>query len=119
MLELIARIARGMRPAAPVLGAVGFGLVLLCGGLILFAPGDSGDHLLLPAIAALVWCLCGYVFVQAFETVPAVPGPQLRGWQRFRRLIARGWHWLLAGVFLSATVAALSLTSRIIGEFLD
>ncbi len=118
MLDALQRLASWMRPAAPLLGILGLALLLLCGGLILFAQGATGDQLLLPAIAALAWCLCGYVFIHVFQQVPAFPDADLRGWRRLTRLFARAWHWLLALVFLGTTIGALMITNRIIGEAL-
>jgi hypothetical protein len=118
MLDTLQRLARWMRPAAPVLAFAGFALLLLCVGLLLLTEAARTDHLLLPAIAALVWCLCGYVFIRTFQQVPAFPSADLRGWQRLKRLFARAWHWLLALIFIATSIAALLLTSRIISESL-
>jgi hypothetical protein len=118
MLDTLQRLARWLRPAAPLLALAGVALLLLCIGLLLLTEAPRTDHLLLPAIAGLVWCLCGYVFILTFQHVPAFPADDMRGWQRLRRLIARAWHWLLALIFIAATIAAYMLTSRIIGESL-
>ncbi len=73
MLDTLQRLARWMRPAAPMLALAGLALLLLCIGLLLLTEAPRTDHLLLPAIAGLVWCLCGYVFILTFQHVPAFP----------------------------------------------
>lgn len=118
MLDTFQRLARWMRPAAPILAIASVALVLLCIGLLLLTEAPRTDHLLLPAIAGLVWCLCSYVFIVAFQHVPAFPHGDVRGWRRLKRLFARAWHWLLALVFIATTIAAFMLTTRIIGESL-
>ena len=108
-----------MRPAAPLLVNAGIALLLLCLGLLFLTEGgERSDRLLLPAIVAMTWCLCGYIFILAFENVPAFPGAELRGRRRLKRLFARAWHWLLAVVFIGVTVATLMLSARIMGEAL-
>jgi len=118
MLDRLHRLARWMLPAAPFLALAGFALLLLCTGLLLLTEAPRTDQVLLPAIAGLVWCLCGYVFIMTFQHVPASPGADLRGWQRIKRLFARAWHWLLALIFIATSIAAIMLTKNIIGEWL-
>jgi hypothetical protein len=118
MLETLQRFANRMRPAAPVFAAAAVILFLLCAVLLLTTGSAAADRILLPAIAALVWSICGYVFVRTFESVPAPPAPGMGAWARVRRSTARAWHWMLAAVFAAATVAALMLTNRLIGEAL-
>ena len=101
-----------------MLALAGLALLLLCIGLLLLTEAPRTDHLLLPAIAGLVWCLCGTVFILTFQHVPAFPDADVRGWQRLKRLFSRAWHWLLALIFIATTVAALMLTKNIIGESL-
>lgn len=117
MLDTLQRLAQWMQPAARYLSVAAVILLLTCLGLLLLtAGGERGDRLLLPAIAGLVWCIFGYVFIQTFESVPAPPGAEIRGWRMLKRRLARAGHWLLAIVFLGATIAALTLTNRIISE---
>jgi hypothetical protein len=118
MLDTLQRLACWMRPAAPLFALAGLVLLLLCIGLLLLTEAPRTDHLLLPAIAGLVWCLCGYVFISTFQHVPAFPDADVRGWQRLKRLFSRAWHWLLALIFIATTIAALMLTKNIIGESL-
>ena len=119
MLDRLQRLASWMRPAAPFLVLAGMALLLLCLALLFLTDGgERGDKLLLPAIVAMIWCLCGYVFILAFETVPAFPGAELHGLRRLMRLFARAWHWLLAIIFIGVTVAAIMLSARILSEAL-
>ncbi|ESQ07879.1 MAG: hypothetical protein N838_21435 [Thiohalocapsa sp. PB-PSB1] len=119
MLDILQRIARWMRPAAPVLGILILLLFLLCGGLALFIQSEFGDRLLMSTIAALLWCLYGYVFIQAFDNKVAVPTPDSRGWQRLKQRLTHLWLQLLVFVFIIMTLAVLWLTNRIISEVLS
>ena len=61
MLDRLQRLASWMRPAAPFLVLAGMALLLLCLALLFLTDGgERGDKLLLPAIVAMIWCLCGY-----------------------------------------------------------
>jgi hypothetical protein len=119
LLDTLHQIARRTRPAAPVLATVGLLLFALCAGLLLFAQAEAPDKILLPGIVGVLWCLCGYVFIHAFAEVPAAPGPDISGWPRLRRQLARAWHWLLAFVFVGITLWALLITNNVIGEALS
>jgi hypothetical protein len=119
LLDSLHRVARWMRPAAPIIALVGLALFTLCAGLLLFAQAEAPDKILLPAIVGVLWCLCGYVFIHAFAEVPAPPGAELEGWPRLKRQLARAWHWLLAVSYVGITLWALLITNHVIGEALS
>jgi fatty acid desaturase len=118
MLDTLQRLSARMRPAAPALGWAAVLLLLGAAALLLVGQAAVGDELLLPVVVAMLWCLCGYLFIRSFETVPERPDAGMGRWQRFLRRLARAWHWLLALAFVGITIAALSLTNRIVGELL-
>ncbi|MCF7984272.1 MAG: hypothetical protein K9L70_07700 [Thiohalocapsa sp.] len=118
MLETLQRLATWMRPAAPFFAGVAILLFALCAVLVLTTRSASADRVLMPAIAGLLWTLCGYVFVRTFESVPAPASPDMSAWRRLKRGVSRAWHWLLAAAFAAATIAALLVTNHLIREAL-
>lgn len=116
MLERLHGLASAIRPAAPFLAAVAALLLIGCALLILTTRSAAMDRILLPMIAGLVWSVCGYVFIRAFETIPVAPHPGMRTWAKLRRRMARAWLGLLALALGGAMLAALSLSGRLIGE---
>ncbi|WP_295882495.1 hypothetical protein [uncultured Thiohalocapsa sp.] len=118
MLHRLQGFARWLRPARPLLVALGLLAFALATYLVLFGDPQTSDPLLLPAILGLLWCLCAVVFISTFETVPPAPPADVTGLSRLKRRVARLWYSLLALAFLGLTVAALLLTNRLLGEAL-
>jgi hypothetical protein len=119
MLQILQRTASRLRPAAPVLAAAGVLSLIAVAALLLLAPGAAAEAWLRLAIVALLWSLCGYVFIQAFQQIPPPPDAAMGAWQRLSRRLARGWLWLLALVFVGTTIAAVLLTNRLVTDALD
>jgi hypothetical protein len=118
MLEHLQRVARRLRPAAKPLFGAAILLLAGCALLILTTRSAQTDRFLLPMIVALIWSVCGYVFIHAFDDIPPPASLQMRPWQRLRRRAARAWLLLLALALGGAVLAALSLSSRLLGEAL-
>jgi len=116
MLETLSRYAISLRPLRPGLG-IALALLALVATIAIFNPKIAGLQTALPAlITALLWVLCGLVFIQVFATVPAPPDADLQGWSRLVRRINRGFHWLLFAALAMITAAAVMLTARLIGD---
>ncbi|KAA6185997.1 hypothetical protein F2Q65_06410 [Thiohalocapsa marina] len=116
ILDTLHRLARRLRPVAPALATIGLLLLAASVGLLLWRQEQASDVMLLPAIAGMLWCLFGYLFIRSFERVPAPPDPAARGWRRLKARLARGWHGLLALVFGGVTLWALWITVWILRE---
>ncbi|NBC49367.1 MAG: hypothetical protein GVY22_15615 [Gammaproteobacteria bacterium] len=118
MLETVSRYARRLQPLRPVL-AIALALLAVVTAIAIFNPNLASLQTALPAlITALLWVLCGLVFIQAFASVPAAPGAGLRGWSRLLRSINRGFHWLLLAAFGLITGAAALITARLVNDLL-
>jgi uncharacterized membrane protein len=116
MLETLSRLALRLQPLTR---ALFIGLVLLTAAtaVIIALPSVSSAQDALPALLAVVlWLLCLLVFIQTFATVPARPGPEMSGLRRLARLLNRGFHWLLFVLFVAISLAALSITGRLLVE---
>ncbi|WP_082674056.1 hypothetical protein [Thiohalocapsa sp. ML1] len=119
MLDRLQGVARRLGGLKPALAAAGLVLFALATALVVFGDPQSGDGVLMPAIAGGLWCLCAWLFIDTFAAVPPAPTAELHGWGRLRRQLARLWYLLLALALLGLTLAVLSLSERLIGEALD
>jgi hypothetical protein len=116
ILDRLHALARRLAWLRPALAAAGIVLFALAATLVVFGDPQSGDGVLLPAIAGGLWCLCAWLFIDTLAAVPPAPGPNEHGWRRLRRQLARLWYLLLALALLGITFAVLSLSQRLIGE---
>jgi len=116
MLDTLCKLALRLKPL--VRGLMIALLVLAMGAAVLVVmPAASRLQAALPAlVAVLLWVLCVLVFIQAFATVPARPEPEMRGLQWLGRQLNRGFHWLLLGVFVLISIAAVLITGRLLAE---
>jgi hypothetical protein len=114
MLEFLSRLARRIRPAAPLLAVLAGLLFSAIVVLILTTGSAAADRWLTAGVAALLWTLCGWVFIQAFATVPPPPEPGLRGLRKLQRQLNRAFHRLLALALVGLVLASLLLTKRLL-----
>ncbi len=117
MLDRLKQLAVKLQPArTPALL-----LALAClGGVaftLLIIP-QAGDRFLIPLLALLLWSLSAYALITTFRAIPSPPATDAGLLQRHKRGLHRAWYWLLALVFLAATVAVLRLTFRLISIWL-
>ena len=117
MLDRLKQLAVKLQPArTPVLLLA---LACLAGiGFLLLVTPQAGDRLLIPLLALLLWSFSAYDLIATFHAIPSPPAADAGLLQRLRRHLHRGWYWLLALVFLAATVAVLLLTFRLISAWL-
>lgn len=119
MLETVSQCARRLQPLRPVL-VIALALLVVVTAVAIVNPNLTSLQTALPAlIAALLWVLCGLVFIRTFASIPAAPSPGHRGLGRLTRRINRGFHWLLLAVFGLITGAAVLITARLINDLLQ
>jgi hypothetical protein len=118
MLDRLQGVARRLGGLKPTLAAAGIVLFALAAALVVLGDPQSGDGVLLPAIAGGLWCLCAWLFIDTLAAVPPAPAADLRGWGRLYRQLARLWYLLLALALLGITLAVLSLSENLIAEAL-
>jgi hypothetical protein len=118
ILDRLQALAQRLAWLRPALAAAGLVLFALAAALVVFGDPQSGDGVLLPAIAGGLWCLCAWLFIDTFAAVPPAPAADLHGWGRLKRQLARLWYLLLALTLLGLTLAVLMLSQRLLGEAL-
>jgi len=116
MLEALATLAARLRPASPFFAGAAALLLIAAAALVLLDPTGQWDQWLSLVLMLLLWCVCVWIFIRIFATVPPPPSTDLRGLARLRAALNRAFHWLLAAVFAGLTVAVVLLTIRIGGE---
>jgi hypothetical protein len=116
MLNAISILARRLRPAEPALAAAAVLLFLAAAVLVVVDSSGRTDPWLALIVVLLLWSVCGWVFIRVFATLPAPPFAGQRGLSLLLAWLNRAFHWLLALVFAATTVAAVLLTSRLLGE---
>ena len=117
MLERLRQLAVRLRPGrTPALLLTLFCLAGLA--FILLVTPQAGDRFLIPLLALLLWSSSAYALITTFHTIPSQTTADAGLLQRIQRRLHRAWYWLLALVFLAATVAVLLLSFRLISIWL-
>lgn len=113
MLDRLKQLAVRLQPArAPALLLVSACLAGVA--FILLVTPQAGDQLLIPLLALLLWSLSAFALINTFCAIPSPSVSDTSLLQRVQRRLHRAWYWLLALVFLAATVAVVLLTFRLI-----
>ncbi len=78
----------------------------------------DGDRFLIPNFVCLLWAIDIYLFIEIFSSVPEKADTTLKLFSKLKRKFSRAWHWLVSVVFLGTTLAAISITSRMVSIWL-
>jgi hypothetical protein len=87
--------------------------------IVLAIADREGERYLMPSLVVLVWALSACAFVVNFRRVPpaAPAGASLR--TRLGRSLRRGWYRFLALLLLTTTAAAVYLSWKMLGLWLE
>ena len=114
MIDRFQKIARKLRLLRLPALAVGFlGLAVIV-TTIFMSQSREGDRFLVPAVVALLWAMSTYAFVETFQSVPAPVSGTMSWFARLGRRLRRIWYWLIALVFVSASMAAVVVAFRML-----
>lgn len=120
MIDTLQKLAVRIRPLRYVAVVLGLACLAALAFIVFAMPAASaGNRYLLPAIVGFVWCLSAYGFIDGFQSVPERARRADGFFARVRRTVFRAWFWLLAVVFAASTLAALFLTFKLGGVWLD
>ena len=114
MIDTLQRIARAiqfLRLPAIVVGSMS--LILICTLIFIAQPG-AGDRWLMPGFVSLLWAVSTYAFIVNFQSIPAKVDKSMRFFTRLKRNIHRAWYWLVALIFLGASLGVLFVSYRMI-----
>ncbi len=110
-LQKLAAALRHVRALLLLLAALSFAIVTLS---LVDNPWIAEDIWLMPAVAALLWCLNLYSLSFLFLSVPAATDEGLNWRQRLSRKIRRSAAWVAALLFLILTGALALLTYQLL-----
>ena len=78
----------------------------------------DGDRFLIPNFVCLLWAIDTYLFIEIFSSAPEKADTTLKLFSKLKRKFSRAWYWLVSVVFLGTTLAAISITSRMVSIWL-
>jgi energy-coupling factor transporter transmembrane protein EcfT len=118
MINLLQKIAQAI--AFLRLPCVAIGLFALAtAAAIVFNSNLNADELfLIPSVIALLWAMSCYFFIVTFNSVPENPDKALKFTARLKQNTKRAWYWFIGLVFILTTLAAASVTYRILSIWL-
>ena len=97
---------------------IAFGLLCLSFAAYIVLESTGMERYLIPNCVGLLWAMSAYFFIETFRSAPDKADETLTFFGRLKRRLHRAWYWIIAMVFLSATLAALYVTNKMISIWL-
>lgn len=106
----VARRLNAVRPVFAILAATAFGAALF----EIFGGGIGERDYLPVALVGLLWSVLGFAAIGLFQSVPPNDDAIDSRTAGFARSLARGFFYLLATLFLIATVVGLYMSWKLL-----
>ena len=110
-LERLQKIARFLRPLRWV---ALFALVVSVVTFIFSVIEADRDYYLIPSVVGTMWAMLLFAFITGFQVIPDRAPANGSFTERITAQIARGSYWILAILTGVASLAAVSLTFRLL-----
>jgi hypothetical protein len=86
--------------------------------VIITSESHEGDFYLIPSSIGLLWSIATYSFLVNFRSVPEKAALSWKLFSRIKRNLIRAWYWLIAILFVGATLAVVAVSYRMIAVWL-